>query len=173
MSWPNSQFSTSAFFGYNAGDNINSYSYPDSNTDSITSVSYNSNVDIPGKWIFMLSSLYTSPFKGSLLYTLSSHTSTIMALAALPEGNLASSSDDLTLKIWNLKTGSLLFTLIDHTDVVWSLAALANGNLASGSKDTTVKIWNPNVGSLLYTLYGHTDLVYSLTTLSNGNLVLI
>jgi len=55
MSWPNSQFSMNSFFGYNAGDNVNFYSYPDSFTNNITSVSTQSNVNIPGKWIFMVS----------------------------------------------------------------------------------------------------------------------
>jgi alpha-tectorin len=54
MAWPNSQFSMNSFFGYNTGDNINSYSYPDSFTNNITSVSSDSNVNIPGKWVFMV-----------------------------------------------------------------------------------------------------------------------
>jgi alpha-tectorin len=52
MSWPNSQFLMNSFFGYNAGDNFNFYSYPDSFTNNITSVSTQSNVNIPGKWVF-------------------------------------------------------------------------------------------------------------------------
>jgi hypothetical protein len=44
MSWPNSQFTMNSFFGYNAGDNINYYSYPDSFTNNITNVASKSNV---------------------------------------------------------------------------------------------------------------------------------
>jgi len=46
MSWPNSQFEMNSFFGYNAGDNINYYSYPDSFTNNITNVASKSNVNI-------------------------------------------------------------------------------------------------------------------------------
>jgi hypothetical protein len=49
MSWPKSQFSMKVFFGYNAGDNATFFSSPYSFTSNITSVSSQSNVNIPGK----------------------------------------------------------------------------------------------------------------------------
>jgi hypothetical protein len=63
MSWPNSQFTMNSFFGYNAGDNINYYSYPDSLTNNITNVASKSNVNTPGKWIFIASSTNLSTIK--------------------------------------------------------------------------------------------------------------
>ena len=41
-----------ALAGYNAGDQINSYSIPGSLTSSITNIARTSNVGIPGTWIF-------------------------------------------------------------------------------------------------------------------------
>jgi WD40 repeat protein len=79
-----------------------------------------------------------------------------MALATLPNGNLASGSYDSSIKIWNPNTGTLVYTLILHTNTVFALATLQNGNLASSSGDTSICIWNPNTGSILYTLTGHT-----------------
>jgi hypothetical protein len=49
MSW---SYSTNNLFGYNAGDNINYYSHPDSFTTNIINVSSQSNVNFPGKWVF-------------------------------------------------------------------------------------------------------------------------
>jgi len=191
MSWPNSQFEMNSFFGYNAGDNINFYSYPDSFTNNITNVANSSNVNLPGKWIFIASSKIlsttstirsttsttstsktnrTTLVPGSLVYTLTGHTNAIYRLAILPNGNLASGSLDNTIKIWNPNTGSLVFTLKGHTNLVSTLAILSNGNLASGSFDNTIKIWNPNTGLLVYTLTGHTNMVWTLATLPNGNL---
>ena len=62
MTWPNNQFSMNAFFGHNAGDNVNFYSNPNSFTNNIISVSSQSNVNIPGKWIFFASSVNPFPF---------------------------------------------------------------------------------------------------------------
>jgi hypothetical protein len=53
MSWvsppsdPN--FPKFANFGYNAGDNINYYSHPDSFTGNIKNASLQCNVNVPGK----------------------------------------------------------------------------------------------------------------------------
>jgi len=201
MSWPNSQFTMNSFFGYNAGDNINYYSYPDSFTNNITNVASKSNVNIPGKWIFIASSSFnlsttkitktpetsttrpititstkttatmsTTKLPGSLIFTLTGHTSWVNTLVTLPNGNLASGSGDSTVRIWNPSTGTLVNTLKGHSDDVLSLATLPNGNLASGSRDYTVKIWNPIKGSLVYSLTGHTREIWTLVTLSNGNL---
>jgi len=112
ISWPNSQFTMNSFFGYNAGDNINYYSYPDSFTNNITNVERKSNVNIPGKWIFIVSStnssttsitsttlLTTTLVQVSLLFTLEGHVSYIKTFATLPNGNLASGSEDHTVRI--------------------------------------------------------------------------
>jgi len=95
----------------------------------------------------------------------------IRTLSVLQTGNLASGSDDETVRIWNPNNGSLLFTLTGHDGFVSTLVTLPNGNIASaGRYDNTVRIWNPNTGSLLYTLTGHAGSVSSLVTLPNGNL---
>jgi len=110
------------------------------------------------------------PKTGSLVFTLTNHTSYVYALAILPNGNLASGSYDDTVKIWNPINGSLVLTLKGHLNGVCTLVTLPNGNLASGSWDNTVKLWNPNSGSLVYTLTGHTHAVFTLAILPNGNL---
>ncbi len=65
----------------------------------------------------------------------------VNTLVTLPNGNLASGSNDMTVKIWNTNNGSLLYSFAGHTNYVYRLAILPNGNLASGSYDKTVKIW--------------------------------
>ena len=42
----------------------------------------------------------------ALLRTLVGHTNVVLALAALPDGSLASGSDDRTIRLWNLNRGS-------------------------------------------------------------------
>ena len=81
----------------------------------------------------------------------------------LPNGYLASSSGDYTIKIWNTDNATLIRTLTGHSDAVTSLVFLPNGYLASGSWDNTIKIWNVSIGSLFQTLEGHTKEVFALT----------
>ncbi len=64
------------------------------------------------------------------------------ALTVLQNGDLASSSADATIKIWNPNNGTLKRTLNGHNSSVWSLTVLQNGDLASGSSDYTIKIWS-------------------------------
>jgi len=72
---------------------------------------------------------------------LTGHTGAVFPLVALPNGNLASGSNDMTVKIWNTNNRSLVYTLTGHTNFVRTLVSLPNGNLASGSYDNTLKIW--------------------------------
>ena len=53
------------------------------------------------------------------------------SLAVLQNGDLASGSEDKTIKIWDSSTWSLKRTLTGHSDWVRSLAVLKNGDLAS------------------------------------------
>ena len=78
--------------------------------------------------------------------TLSGHTSYVYSLAVLPNGHLASGSDDKTIKIWNPTDGSVIRTLSGHSSEVLALAVLPNGHLASGSY-LDIKIWNTNEGA--------------------------
>ena len=70
----------------------------------------------------------------------------------LNNGDLASGSDDKTVKIWNPNDGTILRTIHGHSDSVTSLVVLTNDQLVTGSpSQPTIKIWNPNDGSLLQT----------------------
>lgn len=73
-------------------------------------------------------------------------------MTLLSNGNLASGSDDKTIKIWNTTDGRLIRTLSNHTNKILSLLVLSNGYLASSSSDFSLKIWNTNNGSLLRTI---------------------
>lgn len=82
----------------------------------------------------------------ALLRTFTGHESSVKALAVLPDGRLASGSDDATIKLWNPASGSCTATLEGHSSVVIALAVLPDGRLASGSMDRTIKLWDPANG---------------------------
>ena len=103
----------------------------------------------------------------SVVKTLNGHSSLVITLTQLSNGNLVSGSADSTIKIWNLENGSLLNTLTAHTSSVISLLVLSNGNLLSGSNDGTIREWNLNTFDLLNThpVWGYSKL----STLPSGH----
>jgi WD40 repeat protein len=68
------------------------------------------------------------------------HKRYVVDIAELPNGDLASASQDKTINIWDRATGKVKKTFSYHTNVVTKLALLKNGLLASGSADTTIII---------------------------------
>ena len=73
----------------------------------------------------------------STIKTLTGHTNSVLLLAVLPDGSLASGSSDNTIRIWDTKSWSTIKALTGHTNSVYSLAVLHDGSLASGSSDST------------------------------------
>ena len=90
---------------------------------------------------------------------------------------LASSSYDLTIKLWNFITFSLVSTLKGHSNIVYGLKLVfTNSNskvLLSTSFDNTIKSWNiTTTGShLINTFKGHTDLLISFDSISVDTIV--
>ncbi|MEQ8959709.1 MAG: hypothetical protein RLP02_17590 [Coleofasciculus sp. C2-GNP5-27] len=90
--------------------------------------------------------------------TLKGHSELVRSVAISPSGQiLASSSNDQTIKLWNLPTGKLLYTLAGHSSMVTSVAFSPDGKtLASSSNlavgDGNIKLWDVETGTLQQTL---------------------
>lgn len=76
------------------------------------------------------------------------HTSFLTGLAALPNGHLASCSNDKTVCVSDPTTGHRVRTF-RHDSLVAGLAVLPHGNLASGSRDRTVRVSDPLTGECI------------------------
>ena len=105
----------------------------------------------------------------------SAHSSDIVSLDVLPNGNIVSGSLDKTIKIWNSNTRALYKTLSGPTDSSWItiVKVLKNGNIASADQGGFILIWNSIAGSLRFNLKKDGIGCDGLSQLSNGNLVTV
>ena len=101
---------------------------------------------------------------------LEGHTSRVTSVSFSHDGRrLASSSDDMTVRIWDAEMGVLQQTLEGHTSLVNSVKFSHDGRrLASSSHDNTVRIWDAETGVLQRTLEGHTSRVTSVAFSHDG-----
>lgn len=116
--------------------------------------------------------------------TFQGHTNEVNAIKWDPTGNLlASCSDDMTLKIWNVNApgNPLLHDLQAHIKEIytikWSPTGPKTNNpnaslvLASASFDSTVRLWDVDRGIDVHTLTRHTEPVYSVAFSPDGRLL--
>lgn len=69
------------------------------------------------------------------------HKSWVTSLVVLPDGRLASSSTDQTIKIWNIETGELQITLQGDWSHINTMV-MYNNHLASGDENGNIRLWN-------------------------------
>ncbi|KAJ5380537.1 G-protein beta WD- 40 repeats containing protein [Penicillium cataractarum] len=99
----------------------------------------------------------------SLIQTLAGHSRDVNTVVFSPDGKqIASGSNDKTIKLWDATTGDLQRTLASHSKDVNTVVFSPDGKqIASGSDDKTIKLWDVTTGDLLKTLTGHSQLVCS------------
>ncbi len=111
---------------------------------------------------------------GSLLKTLTGHSSYVNGLAFSADGQkLASVCSDKTLKIWDVNGGYVLKTMTGFTTDEIAVAFSPDGRyVAAGGFDKLVKIYDVQSGSLVRTLSNFTGDIWSLQFSPDGRSLL-
>lgn len=78
--------------------------------------------------------------QGDLVYTLVGHTSFVYSLSILPSGDLVSSGEDRTVRVW--KDGECSQTIVHPAISVWTVSTMPNGDIVSGCSDGVVRVFS-------------------------------
>ncbi|WP_129671863.1 helix-turn-helix domain-containing protein [Candidatus Chloroploca sp. Khr17] len=108
--------------------------------------------------------------QGEMIHQLCGHSEWVQSLAFSPQGNLlASSSDDHTIRLWNLATFTEHNTLYGHDAWVQTSAFTPDGRLlATGSIDRTIRLWEVATGACLQILTGHQHYIWAVAISPDG-----
>ena len=99
------------------------------------------------------------------------HEDSINGVLVLPDGRLASWSDDETIRLWDLATGVETAVLRGHEALISGALMLSDDRLASWSWDTTIRLWDLATGLETAVLNGHKEEINGVLELPDGCLV--
>ena len=121
--------------------------------------------------LVLLTVFSLNTFAQDFPYTsLEGHTSSVTKIVFSPDGAmLASTSEDRTIRLWDVATGTHRHTLTGHNSYIYSVAFSSDGlTLASGSENGRIRFWNVTTGQYRVTLEGHSRSVGSVAFSPDG-----
>ena len=110
-------------------------------------------------WIVVLTFALPASAAGQPIWTITEtgHTSSVLSVAFSADGTqLASGSNDDTIRLWDTATGQEFLRFIGHVSAVNSVVFSPDGTqLASGSDDWSIRMWDVATGQQVRLFDGH------------------
>jgi serine/threonine protein kinase len=93
-----------------------------------------------------------TPARGFTFSTCRGHAGVVRTVAWASDGqNIASASDDTTVRVWDVATGRRIFSYLNHDGEVFAVAWSPDGqHIASGGSDHSLRIWNVHTGRKVF-----------------------
>lgn len=103
----------------------------------------------------------------------------LKTMALTRDGRAATASDDLMLRVWDLRSGRCLHTLCGHEARINAVVATDDGRLVSasgesakwGPDDNKLRVWDLTTGECLLTLSGHEGPIHAVALTADGEAV--
>jgi sugar lactone lactonase YvrE len=107
------------------------------------------------------------------ILTFTGHSEAVNGCAFSPDGTkMVSTSDDQTLKLWDVETGAEIRTFTGHSNWVLGCAFSPDGTkVVSASIDKTLKLWDVETGAEIRTFIGHSGSVLACVFSPDGTKV--
>jgi predicted PurR-regulated permease PerM len=107
---------------------------------------------------------------GRVLYEMPGHNYPVKSAQFSPDGKFAvSTSEDNTIKLWNIKSGEEEMTLYGHELPATTISISSDSRyILSGSEDASIILWNRETGNSIRTLSGHSAAVRSVVFFNDG-----
>src|SRR3990167_8228410 len=100
--------------------------------------------------------------------TLGGHESSVFKLLVLPDGNLISTSRDLTQRIWDKKEAKCFRLFKEHKDIAYAVEIIDCDTVATADDRGEIIIWNFRSGEVLTRFVGHSGKISILKLLPAG-----
>ena len=110
---------------------------------------------------------------GKLIQSYNGHTEAVLSIQIDGKNNtLITSSDDRTIKIWDMKSGDIVKVLDQHEQPIKNLLLTSsNRQLISSSEDNKIKIWDMDTYDLINTFTSE-SVAYSSCQISDNQVLL-
>ena len=116
--------------------------------------------------------IYWDMNEGKIQKRLAGHEKAIWSIKKLNSATILTASEDMSIKMWSLRTSEVLNSFKGHASCVFDISVFNNGkNFASCSDDGVILLWDTERGTVIDSLQAHKNGIKSISVNSTGTLL--